>query len=256
MWSIFIAFLICVEAGLNRDVHTNEVRSSVDPEPRAVDEPSESSIDLYWIPLGAGGAGFVRLNGRIYETIRARLERRQSLDLYHTALEVRTQSGRFTVENAWPSPDADTASRGAAVEGPVFSRRIARFRPFRYEVRRWLDGVIPDAGEAVASPQTLSHDATRARRLLELVASVPPLIWGRDELETGEMWNSNSVTSWLLSRCGLPVDEIQFPPGGSAPGWMAGMVIAKRNEPTPERTRSTCGDTVSSGSPSTQKGRK
>ena len=25
-----------------------------------------ANIYLYWIPLGAGGSGFVRLNGRIY----------------------------------------------------------------------------------------------------------------------------------------------------------------------------------------------
>ena len=51
-------------------------------------------IDLYWIPLGAGGNGYVRVNGRIYEAIKARLERRRSLDLYHTALEVLVPEGR------------------------------------------------------------------------------------------------------------------------------------------------------------------
>jgi hypothetical protein len=190
-------------------------------------EPAEASIDLFWIPLGAGGAGYVRLNGRIYEAIRARLERRRPLDLYHTALEVRVPEGRFTVENAWPSPDADIASRGVVVEGPVGSRRLARFRPFRYEVRRWRDGVIPDAGDAVASPQRLSDDPRLARLLLELVVSVPAMIWGRDELGTGDMWNSNSVISWLLARCGLPADAVQPPAGGRAPGWLAGIVQAR-----------------------------
>ena len=37
-------------------------------------------IDLYWLPLGAGG-NFVRLNGRIYEAIKARLDRRPVFDL-------------------------------------------------------------------------------------------------------------------------------------------------------------------------------
>jgi hypothetical protein len=32
-------------------------------------------VDLYWLPLGAGG-WFVRLNGRIYEAIHALVERR------------------------------------------------------------------------------------------------------------------------------------------------------------------------------------
>jgi len=199
----------------------------VHTESRLPPEPSEASIDLYWIPLGAGGAGFVRLNGRVYEAIKARLERRRPLDLYHTALEVRVTEGRFIIENAWPSPDADTAARGVVVEGPVGSRRLVRLRPFRYEVRCWLDGIIPDAGEAVASPQVLSDDPRLARRLLYLVASVPAQIWGRDELHAGDMWNSNSVISWLLTRCGLPADDIQPPAGGRAPGWKAGIVSAR-----------------------------
>ena len=36
---------------------------------------AQTSIELYWLPLGAGG-WFVRLNGRIYEAIQVRLERR------------------------------------------------------------------------------------------------------------------------------------------------------------------------------------
>ena len=139
---------------------------------------SHIGIDLYWLPLGAGGNGYVRLNGRVYEAIKARLERRRSFDLYHTALEVRVPEGRFIIENAWPSPDADTQSRGVVIEGPVFNRRLARFRPFRYEVRCWRDGVISDVGQSVASPQLLSDDPLLARSLLSLVTSVPVVIWG------------------------------------------------------------------------------
>jgi hypothetical protein len=214
----------------NLDASFRESGWSTVGETRLEPEPSKYGIDLYWIPLGAGGAGFVRLNGRLYEAIRARLDRREALDLYHTAVEVRLPGGRFTVENAWPSPDADTASRGVVLEGPVGSRWMARFRPFRYEVRCWRDGVIPDVGEAVASPQLLSDDPLRAQLLLDLVDSVPPLIWGRDVLGTGEMWNSNSVISWLLTRTGLATDGIQPPTGGRAPGWETGVVIARRRE--------------------------
>jgi len=185
-----------------------------------------SGIDLFWIPLGAGGNGYVRLNGRIYESFKARRERRSPQDLYHTALEVRVASKRFIIENAWPAPDADTASRGVVLEGPVFNRRIARFRPFRYEVRRWRDGVIADAGEAAGGPRMLSDDPVLAQRLLDLVPSIPPLIWGRDERRAGEMWNSNSVISFLLARCGMAMGGISPPPGGRAPGWQAGLVVA------------------------------
>lgn len=190
-------------------------------------EPSGAAIDLYWLPLGAGGH-FVRLNGRIYEAIRALLDRRRVFDLYHSALQVRVPEGRYVIEMAWPIPDSDGASRGVVAEGPVGSHRMERFRPFRYEVRRWQDGVIPDIVEAVASPQRLSNGLDRARSVLDLVGSVPALVWGRDELGVGDMWNSNSVVSWLLARSGLPMDEIQPPVGGRAPGWDVGILTARR----------------------------
>jgi hypothetical protein len=198
----------------------------------ADDRSSQAGIYLFWIPLGAGGTGFVRLNGRVYEAIKSRLERRPPLDLYHTALEVHVPEGRFTIENAWPSPDADIASRGVVKEGPVLSRRIARVRLFRYEVRRWRDGIISDVDEAVGGPRLLSTDLDSARHALQLVPSVPALIWGRDELGTGDMWNSNSVISWLLARIESRVHAIEPPAGGAAPGWEAGIVAAHRFEGT------------------------
>jgi hypothetical protein len=158
----------------------------------------------------------------------ALLERRRPFDLYHTALQVRLPEGRFVIENSWPIPDADGGSRGVVIQGPVASRRLAHLRVFRYEVRRWRDGVIADADQAVASPQPLSDDPLPARRLLELVGSLPSPVWGRDELGTGEMWNSNSVISWLLARSGLPAEAIGPPAGGRAPGWAAGLVMANR----------------------------
>lgn len=186
-------------------------------------------VDVYWLPLGAGG-WFVRFNGRLYEALLARREHRRPLDLYHSALEVRVPEGRLVIENAWPIPDADGLSRGVVVEGPVGSPFLGRLRPFRYEVRRWRDGCIPDAAYAVASPQLVSGDLRQARRLLELVPSVPPLRWGRDELGIGDMWNSNSVVSWLLAGSGLAAEHIHPPQGGRAPGWKAGLELA-RNRP-------------------------
>jgi hypothetical protein len=195
---------------------------------------AKAGIELYWLPLGAGG-WFVKLNGRIWEAVHALLERRRPLDLYHTALVVRLPEGRFVIENCWPVPDADGLSRGVVVEGPVASRRLARLRVFRYEVRRWRDGVIADADEAVASPQLLSEDLLLARRLLELVGCLPSPVWGRDELGAGEMWNSNSVISWLLARSGLPTDAIAPPAGGRAPGWQAGLLAARRQQHSDQR---------------------
>jgi hypothetical protein len=198
---------------------------------RTVDEAGERAelgtgfVDVYWLPLGAGGR-FVRLNGRAYEAIQAYRERRKALDLYHSAMEVHVPEGRYTIEMAWPIPSGDPNARGVVLQGPVGSRAAARFRAMRYEVRRWREGVIPDIGEAVASPVRLKVDEPVARQLLDQVVSVPPLIWGRDELRTGEMWNSNSVIAWLLARAGIDAGTIQPPPRGRAPGWRAGLVVA------------------------------
>jgi hypothetical protein len=57
---------------------------------------------------------------------------------------------------------------------------------------------------------------------------MPTPAWGRDELHTGEMWNSNSFICWLLVRGGLDASAIHLPAGGRAPGWHAGVVVARR----------------------------
>jgi hypothetical protein len=189
---------------------------------------SRASIDLYWLPLGAGGHS-VRLNGRVYEAVAARLGRRPVSDLYHSALEVRVPEGRFVIEQA-PIRAGDGAERGVVAEGAVGSRWAGHLRIFRYELRRWRDGVIPDVAEAVESPQRLSDDPQRARRLLALVPAVPTPVWGRDELSAGEMWNSNSIIAWLVARAGLDADTIVPPTGGRAPGWNAGLLVARRHE--------------------------
>src|SRR5206468_1535143 len=47
--------------------------------------PRNAAVDLYWLPLGAGGQ-FVRLNGRVHEALAARLQRRPACDLYSVNL--------------------------------------------------------------------------------------------------------------------------------------------------------------------------
>ncbi|MFL5950365.1 MAG: hypothetical protein ACJ74M_02070 [Gaiellaceae bacterium] len=183
------------------------------------------SIDLYWLPLGAGGR-FVRTNGLLFEAAAARLNGRARFDLYHSALEVSVAEGRFVIEQgpAW----SERAERGVVAEGVVGTRAAGRLRLFRYEIRRWRNGTISDIAEAVDSSHHLSDDAERGRHLLELVREVPTPVWGRDELGAGEMWNSNSTISWLLERSGIDAESIQPPAGGRAPGWRAGVVVARR----------------------------
>ena len=186
-----------------------------------------AAIDLYWIPLGAGGH-CVRFNGRVFEALEAARQRRSRCDLYHAALVVKLDGDRYTIELA-PSPDADEASRGVVATGAVGSRYAGRLRLFRYEVRCWRGGSIPDLGYAVGEPRRLTGDSQVARRLLDLVANVPLPVWGRDELKTGEMWNSNSVIAWLIASAGVPTDLLQPPQPGRAPGWHAGVEVAGRS---------------------------
>lgn len=186
-------------------------------------------VDLYWLPLGAGG-WFVRLNGKAYEALVAARGRRGRADLYHSALIVTAPEGRFVIESA-PVRRGDASARGVVSEGAVGHRALRRLRSFRYEVRCWRDGVVPDIGEAVDSPRRLTDDAAVARRMLGLAPRLPSPVWGRDELGTGDMWNSNSVVSWLLTASGLDVDAIRPPARGRAPGWAAGVVAARRDAP-------------------------
>jgi hypothetical protein len=184
-----------------------------------------SAVDLYWLPLGAGGH-FVRFNGRVYEAIVARLGRRQAFDLYHAALQVQLDSDTYVIEQA-PVPDLSGESRGVVAEGPVGASWAGRFRIFRYEIRVWRGGEIPDIAEAVDSPRRLTQEENVARRVLEVVSEVPRLVWGRDELGVGEMWNSNAIIAWVIARSGIDADSIQPPAGGRAPGWRAGLIAAR-----------------------------
>jgi hypothetical protein len=193
---------------------------------------SSAAVDLYWLPLGAG-QHVVRLSGRLFEAISARLQRRSPCDLYHSALVIDGPQGRYVIEQT-PIPDVHGERRGVVLEGAVGSRFAGRFRLFRYEVRRWRDGVIPDIEQAVSSPVCVTSDPARASHVLDLVPSVPAHVWGRDESHTGDMWNSNSVISWLLARAGLDPARIQPPPGGRAPGWRAGVDIVARDSGAPD----------------------
>jgi hypothetical protein len=185
-----------------------------------------AAVDLYWLPLGAGGHS-VRLNGRAYEALCARIGRRPARQLYHSALEVHVPEGRFVIEMT-PVHDRHGEQRGVVTGGPVGSRWAGRLKICRYEIRRWRDGQIGDVGEAVDSPRRLSNDEHAARCMLELAPRVPPAVWGRDELHTGDMWNSNSVISWLIAGSGIDAQSITPPSGGRAPGWQAGLVVAGR----------------------------
>ena len=108
------------------------------------------------------------------------------------------------------------------------SRYIGWLRLFRYEVRCWRGGLIPDLVHAVGAPCRLTGDPRVARQLLDAVAVIPRPVWGRDDLKAGEMWNSNSVIAWLIATAGVLTDHLRPPPRGRALGWFAGIEVARR----------------------------
>ena len=69
----------------------------------------------------------------------------------------------------------------------------------------------------------------------------PTATWGRDELGTGDMWNSKSLISWLLARSGHDTDSLRPPVHGRAPGWSAGLVAAVREASSPQAVTESTG---------------
>jgi hypothetical protein len=193
---------------------------------RATMRAHPSAVDLYWIPLGAGGH-CVALNGRVFEAIDAAHRRRPRCALYHAALIVTHDGEPYTIELA-PAWGTKEPARGVVRTGAVGSRQLGRCRLFRYELRCWRGGSIPDLQYAIGPARRLSTDPAIARRLLESVTEVPAAVWGRDELRAGEMWNSNSVIAWLIARAGIPAEAVAPPAGGRAPGWQSGLAVAAR----------------------------
>lgn len=189
-----------------------------------------ASVVLWWIPVGADGH-VVRHTSRWWELAQAALARRPPLPLFHAALEIFADGGRYVVEMtpAWGGPRE--ADRGVVRTGPVGLRCLGRSRLFRYEIRCWRDGVIPDRHWAVGGPIAVTRDRSTADRLLRRVGQVPALTWGREALSTGDMWNSNSLVSWLLADADVDAEKLGPPVGGRAPGWAAGLAVARRSAP-------------------------
>jgi hypothetical protein len=83
---------------------------------------------------------------------------------------------------AWSPKARSGVACSAACASPLRGQALAR-------------GSIPDVAEAVASPQRITSDPSVALHVLALAPEVPTLVWGRDELDAHDMWNSNSLVS-------------------------------------------------------------
>ncbi|MEX2080643.1 MAG: hypothetical protein WEC33_03430 [Dehalococcoidia bacterium] len=66
-----------------------------------------------------------------------------------------------------------------------------------------------------------------ARTILDLAPGIPRHVWGRRVRGTSEMWTSDSVISWLLVKSGVDLSNVAVPAGGRAPGWLAGLDLAR-----------------------------
>ncbi len=187
------------------------------------------TVILHWLPLGAGGT-VVRLSGRLWEVMAAHRDRRRPAPLFHSALELDGPAGAAVIEIA-PVVNSLPAEHGVVSEGPVGAAWAGRFRVFRYELRCWGQGRIPDLEFETGDPVILSDDPAVASHIVDLTSQVPMLVWGRDELRMGEMWNSNSVIAWLLAGAGLELDGVAPPDGGIAPGWQPGIEAVRLAPP-------------------------
>ena len=104
-----------------RGAAAGDAREVTQTDNRELTADERAAVDLYWLPLGAGGHS-VRWNGRAFEAVAARLKHRSVRDLYHSALIVRLPgAGRYVIEQA-PVPDGRGKERGVVAEGPVGAR--------------------------------------------------------------------------------------------------------------------------------------
>ncbi|MBO0595821.1 hypothetical protein I2485_13105 [Nesterenkonia sp. E16_7] len=199
-------------------------------------------LDLWWIPVGAGGHVVVHTS-RWWESLRALRARRRPRPLFHAALEVTNGPAEYVVEmtRAWGQP---LGPRGVVAQGPVGFTWSGASPFLRYEIRCWRDGIIPDREWAVGPPHRFPLAAEDVGALIGRIPEAPQLTWGRDVFGIGDMWNSNSLISWLLQSAGIDAAALAPPERGDAPGWRSGIVAAR----SPERSGST-GEQGTAGRP-------
>jgi len=191
---------------------------------------NEARVALWWLPVGAGGHVVIHTS-RWWERYRAQREHRAPRPLFHAALEVLTDPPdhgprRHVIEMA-PAWGRVESPAVVVASGPVGLACLGRSPLFRYAVRCWPDGRIPDRDLAPSPPTVLPLPASDAEALLRRVVHVPEHTWGRDALGVGDMWNSNSLVSWLLETSGVDAGALRPPGNGSAPGWAAGIAAAR-----------------------------
>lgn len=189
---------------------------------------SGCSLDLYWIPVGAGTSRLQRASLAAWEAFEALRARRPRTTLFHSALKLTLDDG--TILTLEMTPAFVSAPVSPLVTGAVGVRTAGRFKLFRYQLVCVPSESLPDEQWAVGGPARISSDCEVVRSLVDLAARVPPYTWGRRVRGTPEMWTSDSAISWLLVRMGFDLTALGPPLGGRAPGWDAGQIVASRAE--------------------------
>lgn len=183
-------------------------------------------VELLWLPVGVETNRFQQASLRLWEAFEAARARRRRCRLVHAGLRLCPgESGPFTLElmPAWQG------GRGTPLAtGSVGFRGADRFALFRYQLHCDDGGTFPDERWAIGEPLVVSRESGVPERILALAAKVPRYTWGRRVRGTSEMWTSDSVVSWLLTRAGIDLAQFGPPPGTRAPGWQAGLEIARR----------------------------
>ena len=186
--------------------------------------PAECHIELFWLPVGAG-THFQRASLLAYDWLAATVFRRPRATFVHAALKVRVDGRCWTLE-LMPVPRRQETE--PVVTGAVGSAAAGRLRIFRYQLLCAEADRLPDEEWAIESPVSLGEDPELAARVLETAPRVPALVWGRRAHGTSEMWTSDSAIAWLLCSVGIDAAALALPPGTQAPGWRAGIEVAKR----------------------------
>jgi hypothetical protein len=193
--------------------------------PRYYARVTGCALDLYWIPVAAGTSRPQRASLRAWEAFEAARARRSRAILVHSALKIVPGEGGTRTLELMPA----FVRTGAAplVTGAVGVRGADRLTLFRYQLVLLPAEKLPDEAWAIGEPLRLADDCAAIDRLLALAPSAPNHVWGRRVRGTAEMWTSDSVISWLLVRAGIDPSGAGPPPGTRAPGWEAGLRLAR-----------------------------
>lgn len=108
--------------------------------------------------------------------------------------------------------------------GDALARPVTAVPLYSSMLAGWFDpGRGGSGGQSATVEQRLHRGGTDALA----GARLPNGRLGARRVRTGDIWNSNSLVSWLLVRSGHDVGSVRPPPHGRAPGWAAGVAIGR-----------------------------